>query len=109
MAGHTAPSPVLEPTLAARLRGGKRPVRSEDLDVYAAIVGRAPTTQERDWAINTSMTPTTALAARPAPSWIERSLGLSIHFSRPQLAAWVRKVSADARRRLRAYQTRFRA
>lgn len=113
MAGITASAQELEPSLAARLRGGKRPVRSEDLDVYAAIVGRAPTTQERQWALTESGNAGAAVLTPPAPTgpggWLERSLGLSIHLNRPQFAAWMRKVSNDARQCLRSCQSRFRS
>lgn len=112
----------LSPLPPSRLRGVRRPLHPADIDVFAAIVGRSPTTEERERALEPPPAPEEAIepdAARPptvalvvagrtwSPSLLCAHLramvthsGQAFRANRPQFTGWVRRVSNEAIRRL---------
>lgn len=109
--------PVLRRALpigtASRVRGARRPLNPADIDMFAAIVGRSPTDEERERALAPpppdEPTPEPASVVQSARAWSPgllcahlRSMchtGLAFRVSRPQLTGWVKRVSGEAIRR----------
>lgn len=114
------------PATQGRVRGQRLEITSADLNIYAVITGRAPSTEERERALTWGETDpmhaeiaataaaATAVALQPLRPWSValsarlRELwfnGISIRRStRPQLNLWARRLSGalhDARQRLR--------
>jgi hypothetical protein len=114
----------LSPLPPSRLRGGRRPLNPADIDVFAAIVGRSPTAEERERALEPPAETRTEAAessdaARPPTvalvvagrTWspallcthLRALVNQSGHAYRaygPQFTGWVRRVSNEAIRRL---------
>ena len=101
---------------AARMR-----VTESDLDMYAAIVGRAPSASERAMALepvgdeqaaidHPSMTEYQRALRLNSPrstrSWSPAMIcshllgGISVRVRHPQISAWVKRMSLEATRRL---------
>lgn len=110
--------------VAAHLRGGRRPVHAADLDVYAAIVGRAPTVEERERALELPRIEPYALApvehSGLARHWSPAVLcahlrsvcvcytGRALRVSRPHISNFVRRISGEAVRAFEATQAKLR-
>ena len=89
------------------LGSGSLRVTRRDLEMYAALVGVPqtllipvePTTQPR------KILPATARKWRSLTQSVAR--GLAVRVSRPDLSAWVRRMSGHARMQFRQAQLRF--
>jgi hypothetical protein len=101
------PPGAVTPPGSAVLGSGRLRVTQRDLDMYAALVGVPQTllipgeqpvqAQESGSA--------TVRAWQSLTQYVAR--GLTVRFGRPDVSAWVRRMSGHARRRLRQAQLRL--